>query len=326
MALVTERTPAEQIIRRFVENSVPLAVFCTASHWNTEAILLAAKRFGEKHGIKSIAVAVAMTFQYVEMPQAKRIVYCGDPAAGFISNMEHLRALCGAPDSPYASVTVLPHLDHAHPVRDRWALTEGIAYLASVMFDAQSYKLEENIRLTAEYVRDFGSEVLIEGILDILAVSGRREAQSGKSNEDYGERVASYLNETGVDFIVADLGTEQQSIATGTAQYLKKRAQAITRRLGSPKLVLHGTSCLTPTQITTLGSDGIIRFNMWTRIAREAGQAAAEKLVARMDKIQQGDFEATESRAYLHDSIERAAEIMEEVLGLLGYWKFAGKT
>ena len=53
--------------------------------------------------------------------------------------MAHLKELCGRPDSPYASVRALPHLDHAHPERDEWALTEGLEYLSSVMFDAQEY-------------------------------------------------------------------------------------------------------------------------------------------------------------------------------------------
>ncbi len=52
--------------------------------------------------------------------------------------MGHLKALCEGPGAPYPQVVVLPHLDHADPKRDRWALTEGLPHLASVMFDAQS--------------------------------------------------------------------------------------------------------------------------------------------------------------------------------------------
>ena len=58
---------------------------------------------------------------------------------------------------------------------------------------------------------------------------------------------------------------------------------------------------------------------MWTRIARESGQYAAQQLIARRDRIFAGDFEAAESRQYLDDSIEKAAEIMEQVLDILGY-------
>lgn len=62
---------------------------------------------------------------------------------------------------------------------------------------------------------------------------------------------------------------------------------------------------------------------MWTRIAREAGQYAAEKLAQRMDKIQAGDFNSTESMAYIRDNTEKAADIMEEMMELFGYANLA---
>jgi len=62
---------------------------------------------------------------------------------------------------------------------------------------------------------------------------------------------------------------------------------------------------------------------MWTRIAREAGQFAAENLVNRMDKIKAGDFEATESMQYMRDNVEKAADIMEEMMDLFGYANLA---
>jgi fructose/tagatose bisphosphate aldolase len=83
--------------------------------------------------------------------------------------------------------------------------------------------------------------------------------------------------------------------------------------------VLHGTSSLTEGQFQDLAADGVIRVNMWTRIAREAGQYAARRLVERQEAIWVGDFEATESHQYLMDSIEEAARIMESVLEKIGY-------
>ena len=211
---------------------------------------------------------------------------------------------------------VLPHVDHADPVRDKWALTEGLPYLASVMFDAQKYPPEENIALTSEYVRKYGKKVLIEGIMEELSVEGHAR---GKGDDRYVEKAVDYISRTGVDFLVADLGTEQQSSSIGKGRYLGDRARELTRELGRAMLVLHGTSCLSNKQMAELPRDGIVRVNMWTRIARESGQYAARKLMERMDKVRDGDFEASESRQYLFDSIEKAADIMEETLELLGY-------
>ncbi len=316
MTLITRREEALEYTRLFRQQGVSMAIFCTASHWNTEAILLAGKQIAEKYHLARVPLAVAMTYTYPHMPQAKRITYSGDPVAGFLSNMAHLKALCGGPDSPYANVAVLPHLDHADPQRDRWALIEGLPHLATVMFDAQKYPLEQNIAWTRDYVATYGDQVLVEGIIEELSVAGRAQAVQ---QDAYIEKAIRYLAETGVDFLVADLGTEQQSNQVGGARYLKERAQALTAGLGEARLVLHGTSSLTREQMQGLAADGVIRVNMWTRIVREAGQHAARQLIARQAAIAAGDFEAAESRQYLYDSIEAAAAIMVEVMEILGY-------
>lgn len=317
MTLITRREEALEYTQLFRSCNASMAIFCTASHWNTEAILLAGQRFAEKYGLSQVPLAVAMTYTYPFMPQAKRMTYSGDARAGFLSNMAHLKALCDGPETPYANVVVLPHLDHADPRRDTWALTEGVPYLATVMFDAQKHPFEDNLAWTRDYVNTYGKRVLVEGIIEELSVGGQKQAVQ---RDDYVEKAVQYMHETGVDLLVADLGTEQQSDHVGGARYLKGRAQALTTSLGGEaKLVLHGTSCLSADQMQNLASDGIVRVNMWTRIARESGQYAAQQLIARQDAIEAGDFEAAESRQYLHDSMERAAEIMIEVMETIGY-------
>jgi fructose-bisphosphate aldolase class II len=316
MTLITRRDEALEYTRLFRQRGASMAIFCSAAHWNTEAILLAGQQIAEKHHLAQVPLAVAMTFTYPYMPQARRITYSGDPRAGFLSNMAHLKALCDGPDAPYARVVVLPHLDHADPQRDRWALTEGLPHLATVMFDAQKYPFEDNLAWTREYVATCGDQVMVEGIIEELGVAGRTQAVQ---RDAYVEKAAHFVNETQVDLLVADLGTEQQSDRVGGVRYLKERAQALTASLGDARLVLHGTSSLSADQMQGLAADGVIRVNMWTRIAREAGQHAARKLIARKDAIEAGDFEAVESRQYLHDSTEAAAAVMAEVMELIGY-------
>lgn len=318
MTLVTRRDEALEYTNLFRTAGASMAIFCTAAHWNTEAILLAAQQIGERHGLSQVPVAVAMTFTYPYMPQGARFTYSRHAPTGFLSNMGHLRALCDGPDTPYNRVVVLPHLDHADPKRDQWALTEGVPHLATVMFDAQKYPFEDNLAWTRDYVRTYGNKVLIEGIIEELSVEGQKAAVQ---RDDYVEKAVRYMEETGVDLLVADLGTEQQSNRVGEARYLKQRAQELTRSLGDARLVLHGTSCLSTGQMQNMAEDGIIRVNMWTRIVREAGQYAAEKLIGRQEAIRAGDFEACESRQYLDDSIEAAAQIMVEVMETIGYPK-----
>ncbi len=317
MTLVTRREEALEYTELFRSCKASMAIFCTASHWNTEAILLAGQMLAEKHGIGKVPLAVAMTYTYPYMPQAARITHSGNAPAGFLSNMAHLKLLCDGPDAPYPNVVALPHLDHADPKRDRWALIEGLPYLATVMFDGQKYPFADNLAWTREYVAEYGDQVMVEGIIEELAVGGMKQAVQ---KDDYVEKAVRFVDETGVDLLVADLGTEQQSDRFGEAKYLKARGQELTAALGGvAKLVLHGTSCLSLDQIENLADDGVIRVNMWTRIVREAGQYAAAQLIARQDAIAAGDFESTESHRYLEDSTLRAAEIMLEVMEAIGY-------
>jgi fructose/tagatose bisphosphate aldolase len=213
---------------------------------------------------------------------------------------------------------VLPHLDHADPEKDRWALNEGTEYLASVMFDAQKYPLEENIKMTSGYVKKYKKKLMIEGIMDQLNVSATNKKHTSVY-DNYPEKALDYIKKTGIDFLVADLGTEQQSIDIGKSIYLKKRARDIGQLVGDKILVLHGTSCLSEQEIATLPEDGILRVNMWTRIARDAGLYAIDQLHKRNHEIRMNNFNAIESHQYIMDSTLRAAQIMEEIMISLGY-------
>ena len=307
--IITGKKQALEVIDRIKSYKTSLPIFCTGSHWNTEAILLAAKNIGVKYGISNVPVAIAMTFNYEYMPQAQRITWTNDARLGFLSNIKHLKVLADDTDSPYYELSVLPHLDHADPLRDQWALTEGTSFLTSVMFDAQKYTLKNNINLTRDYVKSYGDKVLIEGIMDELSVYQPHEKPAIDGiDDDYPQRAYDYMKETGVDFLVADLGTEQQSQGVGKSIYMKDRV-----------LVLHGTSCLSNEQIAELPNDGILRVNMWTRIARETGLYAYGQLMKREEKIRNNDFESIESHRYLMDSIEKAALIMEGIMESLGY-------
>jgi len=316
--IITKREDSEKIIERIKSQKVCLPIFCTGSHWNTEAILLAAKNIADKYSVKDIPVAIAMTFNYEYMPQAQRITFTNDARLGFISMMSHLRVLSNDPKSPYYNIKVLPHLDHADPEKDRWALNEGTDYLASVMFDAQKYPLKDNIKMTSNYVNKYKNKLMIEGIMDQLNVSLTNKKNS-PVYDNYPEKALDYIKKTGIDFLVADLGTEQQATGIGKSIYLKKRARDIGQLVGDKILVLHGTSCLSKKEIATLPEDGILRVNMWTRIARESGLYAIDQLHKRDQEIRMNNFNAIESHQYLMDSTLRAAQIMEEIMISIGY-------
>ncbi len=325
MPIINTRKQAQQAIEQVIENKAAMAIFCTASHWNTEAILLAAKKLCDKYQIESIPLAIAMTFNYPYMPQAQRVTHCKDSKLGFISIMEHMHLLCGNQDSPYHNIVVLPHLDHADPERDEWALTEGTKYLASVMFDAQRYPAAQNISMTRDYIGKYGKKIMIEGIMEELVVADKHDKDNSIETDNYLETAAAYVKNTGIDFLVADLGTEQQAASCGDVTYLQERARSLTDVLGRKMLVLHGTSSLNVEQMSSLADDGVVRVNMWTKIAREAGRYAAGNLFRRAEALFGNDFESVESNRYLMDSVDKASDIMLEILETLNYQNFSGK-
>ena len=321
MPFITDRNEAKKIFEEAAGRDVSIALFCTGSFWNTEAILLAASRFADRHGIENIPVVVSMTSLYPHMRQAKRFTYSGDEKLGLRAGFEHCKMLCAGPYAPYGNVAAMTHLDHADPVNDRWALTENMDLLTSVMLDTQNMSYKENIETTREYMKSYGDQALVEGIIEGLAVSGTK----GKKDDNYVEKAVDFVSKTGVDFLVADLGTEQQSAGT-EAVYLGGRARALTEALGRRMLVLHGVSSMKNEDVCGLAADGVVRINMWTRIVREAGQYAAGRLSGRMALIEAGDFEAAEATAYINDNIHEAARVMEAIMGGLGYANLALKV
>ena len=83
-----------------------VAIFCTAGHWNTEAILLAAERLSEKHNLENVPVVVATTGTYRHMPQLKRFAYAAEPRSGFMAYMGVLKALAEGKYAPYRDIQV----------------------------------------------------------------------------------------------------------------------------------------------------------------------------------------------------------------------------
>ncbi|MEN6313386.1 MAG: class II fructose-bisphosphate aldolase [Clostridiaceae bacterium] len=324
VAIITDRFSSECIYQEARTKGVSLAMLGTSSEWNSEAILLACKRFGEKHHIKHVPVIVGVTGSYRYMAQSMRSTYSHDLKTGFKMLMNDLYLLAGDKESPYYDILVLPQLDHGDPVKDKWIFTEGIEYLSAVMFDCQSYPYGENLDMTRAYVEEYGGRVMIEAAIEEVSVEGGHGGayDCNKNDGQYIKRAADYVKRTGIDFLVADLGTEQQS-SSRTSRYFGDRARSLTQALGKKMLVLHGASALQEDRLSEVADDGILKVNMWTRIARESGKYAAHKIAERMAAIEKNDFEAAESRHYMNDNLEYAVGIMEKLLGDLKYDRFA---
>jgi fructose-bisphosphate aldolase class II len=197
---------------------------------------------------------------------------------GFKAIMEDIK-LFMSDASPYRDIRLLIHLDHAQPEADRRILEEELDDLATVMFDASIFPLEENIKRTAQFVERTKNLIRVEGAVDEISVKGKNRL-SELTPVAMAER---FLRETGAYLIVPNLGTEQQS-TENKAFYDSQQAKHISQAIGK-KLVLHGTSCLTEKDLKYLARDGIIRTNIWTALEKAGGEALAYFFIRELGNV-----------------------------------------
>ena len=147
------------------------------------------------------------------------------------------------------------------------------------MYDASTLPFDKNIVHTASFVEKNKSKIVIEGACDEI-----HEASSDDANHlttpDQAER---FFRETGVDIVVANLGTEHRASAS-TLEYNGQLARAISKKIG-PRLCLHGTSSVNEDQIVNLFEDGICKVNIWTALERDSSPILFQKMIENAAKI-----------------------------------------
>jgi fructose-bisphosphate aldolase class II len=121
----------------------------------------------------------------------------------FLADIEDLMSK----GSPFEKLSVMIHLDHVQWDADKPLLSWDMNMFSMIMYDASNLFFDENIRLTAKFVKENGHKIVIEGTCDEIADA---TGEIRISLTTPGQAV-KYLNETNVDFIVANLGTEHRT-------------------------------------------------------------------------------------------------------------------
>lgn len=258
---------AEAAQRRWVHPS-----FSTENLTTTEAILAASLDHGRRLGQPDFPVTIALTHRYPERPQSIAYSPTGDPVMGMKLFHADLRTLTSR-DSPYARLRVLVHLDHGQFDADNDALDSPGGVFSSVMFDASALSFKENIDATRRYVERHKDEIIIEGACDTIAHVG----ESGSTPCTAPHDAEHYYRTTGVDWMVANLGTEHRA-GVSKLRYREDVAREIGRRIG-PRLSLHGTSSVLPEQLSRLFGDGVGKANFWTALERDSSSELMTSMV-----------------------------------------------
>jgi fructose/tagatose bisphosphate aldolase len=254
--------------------------FCAENQTTVEAVLAACQAKATELGAR-VPVTIAMTGRYSHRAQAVHYAGSRNPETGlelFLGDCEVL----ARPGGDYPDVDVLTHLDHGQYDDDAAWLDGDLSRFSSVMFDASHAPWDLNLEVTAGFVARHGDEVLVEGAADEIV-----DATGGVRGElTSPERAAEFVERTGADMVVANLGTEHRASASDL-RYVPEAARAIAERIG-PRLVLHGASSVPVPQLATLFDDGVCKVNIWTTLERDTSPLLLRAMLEKADAVAGG--------------------------------------
>lgn len=263
MPTITGRENVLAVYAKAAERSWVIPCFCSENQTTTEAILAAASEHAAVIGIPDIPISIAITNQYAHRSQSSYYTHTRRWDIGLALFRGDIDVLTG-PSSLYRDISVLVHLDHAQHNSDTALFTDELSRYSSIMYDASSAPFEKNIALTEQFVSRFGKTIVIEGACDEI-IDATGAPGNALTTPDRAQR---YADETGVDFIVANLGTEHRANAANL-RYESAHARAIKEKIGT-KTVLHGASSVPSDMIADLYGDGVCKVNIWTILERES--------------------------------------------------------
>ncbi len=282
MPIIRNGEEAREIILSLINSSSSLPCFCTESVYTTEAIFKGASEYKQANNIQGrIPLIIAFTASYADRQQLKNYTGLGDSREGILALKSDIERLARK-DGPYSDMDVIVHLDHAQPGADNWIIEEFPDFISSLMWDCSHYSLNDNIRMMVDFRNKYQSSFVIEGAVDeIYNYNADNQRGAVVDNITSAETALNYYQKTGVDLLVANLGTEHRR-TEGTVEYHRKEAVEISTLLGR-RLVLHGTSSLHNNDLQTLNKDGIVKVNLWGNLESVPGKALAEKLLLELE-------------------------------------------
>jgi lin2238 protein len=260
MSVVSDYKKVKEIYQKAAEKGWVIPCICSENLTTTEAIFSAAEDFAVSHGLDSVPVTIAMTVKYSHRPQATYYTHSRRADIG----LRCFRADAEILSEIYPHVTAMLHLDHVQPIDDSDLLNGDLSGYASIMYDASAFPFEQNIKMTSDFVDRMNGKILIEGACDEIYDAGGSTHNSITTAED----AKRFIDETRVDLIVCNLGTEHRASGKDL-KYYGDAARKIRDAIGE-KIVLHGTSSVTADQIKTLFADGVCKVNIWTAVERDS--------------------------------------------------------
>jgi len=276
MPLVLDHNHVQEIYAEARERKWVLPAFNAENLSTVEAILQAVAEFGKSVNINDLPIIVGITNTYSPRPQSVYYTQTRKWQIGLALFLADLDVLT-CPESPFAGLRVMIHLDHIQWDQDKELLNWEMKRFSSIFYDASALPLELNIQKTVAFVEQQGHEIVIEGAC--AEISGTPD----NSNLTTPEQAYKYFRATGVDIVVPNLGTEHRASAANL-EYQEQLAREIAQRIG-PHLCLHGTSSVARDKLAHLFADGICKVNIWTALERDSSPVLFQNLLQNAAKI-----------------------------------------
>ena len=275
--VITDFKKVKEIFAKADKDGWVIPCICTENQTTTEAILSACSDYGKKIG-RRIPIIIAITVQYSHRPQAVNYSYTNDWRTGLELFRGDIEAFAG-PNGVYNDVDVITHLDHVQFDDDIELINGDLSGFSSIMYDASNLPFDKNIEYTKAFVSRMKGKIFIEGACDEI-VDATGTVHNALTTPENAKR---YMEETGVDMIVANLGTEHR--ASGKElKYHGEVAREIKKLIGN-NIVLHGTSSVTNDQVKELYSDGVCKVNIWTALERDTSKPLFYEIVKNASKV-----------------------------------------
>ncbi|MDO5145913.1 MAG: class II fructose-bisphosphate aldolase [Eubacteriales bacterium] len=226
----------------------------------------------EGYGVPAFdASTLEMAMKIIEAAEEKHspVIIMGLPI-DLEGNMLPYWTYCLRDMAQKASVPVCLHLDHA---RDMDFLKKCVdSGFTSVMYDASTYSLEENIRLTREAVEYAHAKgVTVEAELGHVGdgiVSGEAKADGNYDNPtDFltaPQELERFVRETQVDCLAVAVGTAH-GVYVHTPVLDFERLEELNR-ISTVPLVMHGGSGTPDEQIRMAVEKGICKLNIYSEM------------------------------------------------------------
>lgn len=276
---------SREIINEAKRSGNSLPCFCTENTITTEAIFIGAKKFKEEKNIKGkLPLIISFTSSYKPRPQLKYYTAFSDYKEGLLAAKNDIERITRE-DGQFSDIDVIVHLDHAQPGDDDWIFRQYKGFISSIMYDCSEYAFEDNIKMVRDFVKSHRDDFVIEGCVDeIYEYNASGGNLKVKDNITTAEDAENYFSQTGVDLMVANLGTEHRRTEGALKKYHRDAAQAIKDRIGR-QMVIHGASSLSNEEIKNLPGDGIVKINIWTVLEMSSSGILATEMIKNIEKI-----------------------------------------